>query len=459
MAFSTLKVIRRKDAFSSEGIKLRPRIYLLWGMALIGVLLALGKNTPIFPFLYKYVPTFDMFQAPARYMLWPVFSLCLLAAFGIDDWKRPVGKALRRLRKTAFVILAAIAGASLAYFLIPGIKASFVYSLVTAGILGILFVWLALWKPLDPDSPRQIGWTWMVAILVGLDLFVAGWGQNPSVSAKFYETIDNSTEGALSTAQSRIYLNDETEYNLKFGRFLRFENYRLHESWDNMRQAQIPNLNILNGLSSANNFDPMRPARYDEWMSYLSSLTVEEREPWLKLMNVGQIQGLTGESGNDYSFQNISGGKWIVFSSCVVYATGAEDAWAKTVSYVEGSGGRVVIETDEPKTIPCNPQSNDKISILSEHPTSIVLDVDVNGDGWLIMADTWYPGWYAKVDGDPATLVRANYVFRGVFLTAGQHSVVIEYRPWWIWPSISISLLGILVMIFLLFPRRKSETK
>ena len=36
--------------------------------AIVALVLALGQNTPVFPFLFSYVPTFDLFQAPARWL-------------------------------------------------------------------------------------------------------------------------------------------------------------------------------------------------------------------------------------------------------------------------------------------------------------------------------------------------------------------------------------------------------
>lgn len=49
--------------------------------------------------------------------------------------------------------------------------------------------------------------------------------------------------------------------------------------------------------------------------------------------------------------------------------------------------------------------------------------------GILVASETLYPGWTAFVDSHPATLIAADYVFRGVELPPGKHSVRFEYRP------------------------------
>jgi uncharacterized membrane protein YfhO len=45
------------------------------------------------------------------------------------------------------------------------------------------------------------------------------------------------------------------------------------------------------------------------------------------------------------------------------------------------------------------------------------------------VADAAYPGWTARVDGQPAPLLTANLMLRGVALPAGAHEITLEYRP------------------------------
>ena len=46
-----------------------------------------------------------------------------------------------------------------------------------------------------------------------------------------------------------------------------------------------------------------------------------------------------------------------------------------------------------------------------------------------MQTDTWYPGWTATLDGAPAEILRADFLFRGVVLPAGQHEVSMTYAP------------------------------
>jgi hypothetical protein len=73
----------------------------------------------------------------------------------------------------------------------------------------------------------------------------------------------------------------------------------------------------------------------------------------------------------------------------------------------------------------------------------------------LVVADSWYPGWRVRIDGEPAELLRANYAFRGVVVPAGEHTVEFAFRPT-NWPvALPLCALGaLLALIVGLWPRR-----
>jgi hypothetical protein len=67
--------------------------------------------------------------------------------------------------------------------------------------------------------------------------------------------------------------------------------------------------------------------------------------------------------------------------------------------------------------------------VTDYRPNRVVVQVDDGPAGCLVLADPWFPGWTCSVDGQPAPLYRANYLFRGVPLTAGAHEVVFAFQP------------------------------
>jgi hypothetical protein len=67
------------------------------GLALIGVFLAFGAYNPVYYLLYKLVPGFDLFRAPARWLLLYAFGAAILAGIGLDilPWPFRVSAALK----------------------------------------------------------------------------------------------------------------------------------------------------------------------------------------------------------------------------------------------------------------------------------------------------------------------------------------------------------------------------
>ena len=66
--------------------------------------------------------------------------------------------------------------------------------------------------------------------------------------------------------------------------------------------------------------------------------------------------------------------------------------------------------------------------ITADEPTRVVVEAHVSGPAWLVLADTWYPGWRADVNGKPARIHRANLCQRAVHLPAGDHTVTFRYH-------------------------------
>jgi hypothetical protein len=67
--------------------------------------------------------------------------------------------------------------------------------------------------------------------------------------------------------------------------------------------------------------------------------------------------------------------------------------------------------------------------IVSETSGEVVVEVQADAPGWLILLDSWYPGWRVEIDGIPARLRRADYNFRAVGLRGGRSTVRFYYAP------------------------------
>jgi len=47
----------------------------------------------------------------------------------------------------------------------------------------------------------------------------------------------------------------------------------------------------------------------------------------------------------------------------------------------------------------------------------------------LLLNDRFHPDWKVLVNGKPETLLRCNYIMRGVYLTPGKHVVEFRFAP------------------------------
>ncbi len=68
-------------------------------------------------------------------------------------------------------------------------------------------------------------------------------------------------------------------------------------------------------------------------------------------------------------------------------------------------------------------------SVLREGPNRVIIQVNMAQSGYLVLTDTFYPGWRATVDGEAVEILPADHAFRAVGLEAGEHTVVFEYAP------------------------------
>jgi hypothetical protein len=172
------RLLRRKPATAPE---CRPSALpgslasFLLAIFAIALLLALGKNTPVFPWLYRYVPTFAMFQAPTRWMLWAEFALALLAALGVAGWRRPAGSALYWTRLGTMGAFAVALGAGLAWYGMREISPTFIRATAMAGLWGLGIGLLSLAAPPDENRLLAEGEKLLACSLPGRGLWRAGW--------------------------------------------------------------------------------------------------------------------------------------------------------------------------------------------------------------------------------------------------------------------------------------------
>ena len=91
------------------------------------------------------------------------------------------------------------------------------------------------------------------------------------------------------------------------------------------------------------------------------------------------------------------------------------------------------------------PANRPVVTWIQDHPSGccIELHADFSADGFLVLLDNFFPGWKARVDGEPVQILRGNYTFRAVPVPAGTHRIRFEYLPTHWYLSLVLACLGI----------------
>jgi hypothetical protein len=69
------------------------------------------------------------------------------------------------------------------------------------------------------------------------------------------------------------------------------------------------------------------------------------------------------------------------------------------------------------------------VTYTSYAPKRITLDVNATEPALLLLNDRYEANWKVTVDGQPASLLRCNFIMRGVQVPAGKHTVEFAFRP------------------------------
>ena len=96
---------------------------------------------------------------------------------------------------------------------------------------------------------------------------------------------------------------------------------------------------------------------------------------------------------------------------------------------------------------PLAPPTASTVRIAHDMPERVEVDVLTSAPGYLVLADAWYPGWHATVDGLDVPLQRADLLFRAVALDAGDHRVAFVFRPASLTVGAGVTLAGLVALV------------
>ena len=111
-----------------------------------------------------------------------------------------------------------------------------------------------------------------------------------------------------------------------------------------------------------------------------------------------------------------------------VAVASAEEAWGPLHAPDWDPTAQVYVEGGPP--LAGEAGGDNRVEHLAYAPNRLVYAVETTGPAYLVLAEPYYPGWRATVDGAPAPIYRANLAFRAVYIeAAGAHTVELAFAP------------------------------
>ncbi len=450
LALSTLPGIWRKNSSGTDTTSSRSLCRFLWALTVVSIMLALGKNTPIFPFLFRNIPTFDMFNSPARFLFWAVFSLSILAGMGFERWRKPTGKGLYWLRLGTAGGFAVTLGAFLALIALQDVAITFIRAAAFCGLFLFIAGLLTLTQPSIEKAKKREIWQIVVVLLIGMDLCVMNWPSVPLITQDFYD-VPSVSPLVDKNETGRVYLHPSDEYFLKFKRFLQFETYQIDEDWMGLHDILIPDLNIFQGIRSANNFDPLVTQRYRTWMDYVNHHAPDERENWYQLMDVSTVIRRDRMSPSGVKSISVPDSQRFRLYNCATGSQNSEEAWQKLIEQMDSANTSLddlpLIVEGAVNGNACQANGQYQITVDADQPGYIELELTGTEPGWLMVSESWYPGWQATIQGNKVDVYPGNYLFLAVKVPSGTSRIVLAYRPGIFWIGLGISIFFVMITI------------
>jgi len=474
----------------------------LLGALLVGVLIAVGDHTPLFDLTLTVLPPLRAFRHPAKALLLVAMCWAVLASLGYDAWGRRASEAWGQRAKAVVVTMLAVASALVlalavvvhrspaaiaAVFLVPGASGR-ASAILTPVALSLAATGVAIVAALAVAA-APTGWRVaahapaVLALLAVADCLYANRGLNPTVPEGFFTEVPPILDQLRVSDGSRLYVFDYWVPGMS-ERFLGHRgSYMVPGSADvwpvpwlralAMRQYVQPAQQALWGLEVGYESDlgDLQPTYVDGLtrLLWFAHGTPKLADHLLRLGAISRVVALhtTGFEGLQHQAELSS----LFVEPIHVFRVPDPLPRAYAVSGVRTPRGhediaealfgldlrREIVVTEGAEPHPPSPSFSGACRVVELRPNRIRLEVELNEAGYVVLVDAYDPGWQARIDDQPAAVLRANVAFRAVPTPAGRHVVEMRYRPATLPWGIGITALAIAGVAVSLLPKQLSE--
>ncbi|MBX9722038.1 MAG: YfhO family protein, partial [Candidatus Obscuribacterales bacterium] len=113
-------------------------------------------------------------------------------------------------------------------------------------------------------------------------------------------------------------------------------------------------------------------------------------------------------------------------------------------------------KTGEVAQLPCQREARSTDSLVSidkDSANEVLLSLDAKRAGFLVLADQFYPGWIAELDGKQSEILQANCFTRAIAVPEGKHHVRFIYQPQSLLWGFILCAIGLVWSFLLIFKK------
>jgi hypothetical protein len=412
----------------------------------IGALLVLGKFTFLFDFAHR-VPILGSSREPVRFHLWVALGVSAVAGVGVERISRPGAVSLRGgLRLAGVLVVLSIPimiGIYLPVWTQPKrwtepyhldryrwLGRELVLATIRTGILALLAWRVAYLALRTSDAARRARWAALLPLLILIDLLSAHFVDVPTVDPRYWTDPPESAQ-LLKTDPGLIRI-------FGVGDKAAGEPGYVSEPVDffSVRDPLDWSLPAAWAIPSSKGETPMKSRRL---IDYFDSTTGYHGRGRYDIDSVTHIVTGKKRMGELIKRRGIRAGKAVIYrnpgalprarlAGRPVYAASQQQAASALVRLGPGLRNRLVVE-DPSRPLAADASASGTARILEDLPERVVIATEAAMPAYLVLSDTFDPGWSARVDGHPEPIRPAYVAFRAVYLPEGKHTVVFHYRP------------------------------
>ncbi len=465
---------------------------LIFSILAGAVILSLGKYTPIYRVLLDYLPGFRLSRYPVKFFCFATFALSWISAIGYDFYAKNArtDERLKRFMK-ALLYTALIAGLCLFFFnlffkdlaqafhknFLLGLEKSLKKDSSTMPFVGLgfftirrtlvfflVFV-LALFLGTKRFMRPRVLSVALIA-LVAADLYSAAFDINiyydigkfkePSENIKFLlkdKTLFRFMESPatiilmqsdkpepygdlLNGGKERLYANRMMEYGL----------YDMagYESLARRRMLEV----LFFLVKGVKNPDETRVLDMLN-VKYVVSPKIFEAKGY-KLLKKSDITNL---------YENMNVLPRAFLSERAVVLKTPREICGKFQDRSWDPVKEVILE-EEPKlsrqssVVSRQSLKEETAEIIKYAPNEVIVKACVKAPKFLVLSDSYYPGWKVYVDGRPDKIYTANYIVRAVYLAPGEHIARFVFDPFSFKLGLCISFAAIIfILLYIVYKR------